>query len=153
MKKAPGSDHEKESAECTEEIAKDAFAPTDVWLRVILQKGGSDVYGRSTKSSSLLSRTGRANQRKSGNVASVRSPTEVEAEYIDMPEFVKLGQATLLKLKTATEVGAEFGSWTAVIKQAWPETKAVLPLYARLFSLEEGTDSAEWCKGEKIVIL
>lgn len=68
------------------------------------------MHGRSTKSSSLLSRTGRANQRKSGNVASLRSPTEVEAEYIDMPEFVKLGQATLLKLKTATEVGAEFGS-------------------------------------------
>ena len=61
-------------------------------------------------------------------VNDIRSPTEVEAEYVNMAEFVPIRQTTLAEIKVATESDQELELLTTIIKQGWPECLAAVPV-------------------------
>ena len=85
----------------------------------------------------------------------MRLPTEVEAEYVNMAEFVPICQVTLSELKLATETDAEVELLIAVIKQGWPEHLEAVSLSLHgYFSFREelSVQNGVVFKGERILV-
>ena len=88
-------------------------------------------------------------------VNDIRSPTEVEAEYVNMAEFVPIRQTTLTEIKAATESDPELELFTTIIKQGWPESLAALPPSLHdyyNFREEMSAQDGVVYKGERIVV-
>ena len=88
-------------------------------------------------------------------VNDIRSPTEVETEYVNMAEFVPIRETTLAELKVATESDPELELLTIVIKQGWPESLAAVPPTLRdyfNFREELSVQDGVVYKGERIVV-
>ena len=60
-------------------------------------------------------------------VSETRSPTEIEAEQVNMLQYVPVKDETLCQIQNLTQEDAILKTVTGVIKQGWPESKLHLP--------------------------
>ena len=61
-------------------------------------------------------------------VSETRSPTEIEAEQVNMLQYLPVKDETLCQIQNLTQEDATLKTLASVIKQGWPESKLHLPL-------------------------
>ena len=60
-------------------------------------------------------------------VSETRSPTDIEAEQVNMLEYLPVTDETLCQIQNLTQEDAVLKTLAGVIKQGWPEIKLHLP--------------------------
>ena len=91
-------------------------------------KRGAEMYLADTLSRASLPLRGspHKDQEQVLGVAE-RSPTEREAEYIDMLMFLPVSDQMLARIQKETDADAEMENLKTVIRKGWPETKQEVP--------------------------
>jgi len=61
-------------------------------------------------------------------VSESRSPTEIEAEQVNMQRYFPVKDETLCQIQNLTQEDAILKTLAGIIKQGWPESTLHLPL-------------------------
>ena len=93
-------------------------------------KKGTELYIADTLSRAYLPMTGCESQGDSEDVmlTDIRSPTEIEAEQIDMAQFLPIRDETLQEIKLSSESDADLRALTTLLTQGWPDSKTKVPI-------------------------
>ena len=102
-------------------------APGDI---EVTYKKGTELYIADTLSHAYLPMTGCESQGDSEEVmlTDIRSPTEIEAEQIDMAQFLPIRDETLQEIKLLSESDADLRALTTLLTQGWPDSKTKVPI-------------------------
>ncbi|XP_022809152.1 uncharacterized protein K02A2.6-like [Stylophora pistillata] len=88
-------------------------------------------------------------------VSDTRSPTEIEAEQVNMLQYLPVKDETLRQIQNLTQEDAILKTLACVIKQGWPESKLYLPLEVQdyfLFKEELDLLNGVIFRGDRVVI-
>ena len=89
-------------------------------------------------------------------VLETRSPTEIEAELVNMPQYLPVKDETLCQIQNLSQEDAILKTLACIIKQGWPESKLHLPLEVQdhfPFKEELTLHNGGIFKGDRVVIL
>ena len=88
-------------------------------------------------------------------VLETRSPTEVEAEQVNMPQSLPVKDETLCQMQNLSQEDAILKTLASIVKQGWPESKLHLPLEVQdyfPFKEELTLQDRVIFKGDRVVI-
>lgn len=88
-------------------------------------------------------------------VSYTRSPTEIEAEQVNMLQYLPVKDETLCQIQNLSQEDAILKTLACVIKQGWPESKLYLPLEVQdhfPFKEELTLQNGVIFKGDRVVI-
>ena len=88
-------------------------------------------------------------------VSETRSPTEIEAEQVNMLQYLPVKDETLCQIQNLTQEDAILKTLVGVIKQGWPESKLRLPPQVQdyfPFKEELTLQNGVIFKGDRVII-
>ena len=123
----------------------------------VTYKKGTELYIADTLSRAYLPMTGCESQGDSEDVmlTDIRSPTEIEAEQIDMAQFLPIRDETLQEIKLSSESDADLTALTTLLTQGWPDSKTKVPIQLHgyyTFREELTAQNGLVYKGERVVV-
>ena len=119
-------------------------------------KKGTSLFMADPLSRAYLSlKEGPEDQEDFMKVSETRSPTEIEEEQVNMLQYLPMKDETLCQIQSLTQEDAILKTLACVIKQAWPESKRLLPLEIQdyfPFKEELTLQNGVIFKGDRVVI-
>ena len=115
-------------------------------FEVSYKKGTSLLIADPLSRAHLTPKEATEDQEDVMTVSDTRFPTEIEAEQVNMLQYLPVKDETLRQIQNLTQEDAILKTLACVIKQGWPESKLYLPLEVgdRLLSIQRRTCSPKW---------
>ena len=124
-------------------------------FEVSYKKGTSLLMADPLSRAYLSLKEGPEDQEDVMTVSKTRSPTEIEAEQVNMLQYLPVKDETLCQIQNLTQEDAILKTLACVIKQGWPESKLHLPLEVQdyfPFKEELTLQNGVIFKGDRVVI-